>query len=124
MKRRSSNRSSSEHAENVFCQPVLWPGNRRWVAQTIEEESNPPERQEPTGTSARNRSRTESNSKSRNATAASSKVPSNDFGCTWYHASIFGGSCVLGVCRHAWQSNRAKQPGESWNTPAKNVSPE
>ena len=36
------------------------------IVQAIDEESSPPERHEPTGTSARNRSRTESSSSSRN----------------------------------------------------------
>ncbi len=76
----SSNRSSSKQTENVFCRSPTLPGfsarRRALIRAVIVEESMPPERQVPTGTSLLSRSRTASARRSRSPRAVSSSPTS------------------------------------------------
>ncbi len=78
--RLSSNRGSSKQTENVFCRSPTLSGlsarRRPFIRAVTVEESIPPERQVPTGTSLRSRSRTASVRRARTlCAAASSSAP-------------------------------------------------
>ena len=65
------------------------------ATQTIAEESNPPDRHDPTGTSALKRNRPASVNVSRNHCAEFSRDPSEFFGLSAYHC--FAGTGLPGI---------------------------
>ena len=88
------------------------------MRQTIEEESSPPERQDPTGASERRCRRTESVSSDRNCSAASASE-SRSVPCGGIAYQRFGSIRPVQARPAAIAT---QQPGWSWTTPSNSVS--